>query len=101
MRKAGEISRTAYRSRAALSVNPPSHEGEPYQAPGTMSRFRQLIDSSPDAIVIVDSDGRIRHANFQAASLFGYGPERFHGKPVRALLPQQPLPLSPRAAPCH
>ena len=61
-----------------------------------MSRFRQLIDSSPDAIVIVDSDGRIRHANFQAASLFGYGRERLRGKPLRALLPDQPLPLSPR-----
>jgi PAS domain S-box-containing protein len=57
------------------------------------SQFRQFIESSPDAIMIVDPEGRIRHANARAAALFGYRPERLSGEPVQALLPDQPLPL--------
>ena len=59
------------------------------------SRFRQLIEAAPDAIVIIDSEGQIRYANAQAASLFGYPRARLCGEPVRMLLPDQPLPLPP------
>jgi PAS domain S-box-containing protein len=57
------------------------------------SQFRQLIESSPDAIVVVDSEGRTRHANAQAASLFGYDRERLRDEPVQTLFPDQSLPL--------
>jgi PAS domain S-box-containing protein len=57
------------------------------------SQFRQFIESSPDATMIVDSEGRIRHANTAAASLFGYDGERLRDQPVQTLLPDQPLPL--------
>jgi PAS domain S-box-containing protein len=43
---------------------------------GRPSQFRQLVESFPDAIVIVDLAGRIRYANAHAACLFGY--ERAH-----------------------
>jgi PAS domain S-box-containing protein len=56
------------------------------------SQFRQLIESSPDAIVIIDPEGRILHANAQAESLFGYDRERLRDQPVQTLLPDQPLP---------
>jgi PAS domain S-box-containing protein len=60
------------------------------------SQFRQLVEFSPDAIIIVGSEGRIRHANAKAASLFGYDPERLRDEPVQTLFPDQPLPLSSR-----
>jgi PAS domain S-box-containing protein len=43
--------------------------------------------------MIVDAEGRIRHANAQAAALFGYDRERLRDEPVQTLLPDQLLPL--------
>jgi PAS domain S-box-containing protein len=59
------------------------------------SQFRQFIESSPDAIMIVDSEGRIRNANARAAALFGYDRDRLRDEPVQTLFPDQPLPLRP------
>ena len=57
------------------------------------SRFRELFESFPYAMVIVDRGGRIRQANTKAASLFGYDRERLRDEPVQALFPDQPVPL--------
>jgi PAS domain S-box-containing protein len=57
------------------------------------SRFHELFESFPYAMVIVDRAGRIRQANAQAASLFGYGRERLRDEPVQVLFPDQPVPL--------
>jgi PAS domain S-box-containing protein len=70
----------------------PSRE-EPHSAIDMMSQFRQFIESSPEAIMIVSSEGRIYHANAPAASLFGYDRERLRTEPIQMLLPDQPLPL--------
>jgi protein-histidine pros-kinase len=50
--------------------------------------FRHILQSAPDAMIIVDSDGRIAIANDQAMSLFGYTRERLIGQPVEMLLPE-------------
>ncbi len=55
------------------------------------SRFRQLFESSPDAMVIVDRAGQIRQANAQAELLFGYRPGELRGKDVQRLFPGQPV----------
>ena len=57
------------------------------------NQFRQFVESSPDAIMIVEPEGRIRHANGPAASLFGYDSERLRDESVRTIIPDQPLPL--------
>jgi PAS domain S-box-containing protein len=65
------------------------------------SQFGQFIESSPDAIIVLDRDGRIRQANAPAASLFGFDPAGLRNLPIRRLLPDQPVPLVPddRAGP--
>jgi PAS domain S-box-containing protein len=83
----GLLTLTGYTAPRRLAVR------DPHPAAGMKSQFRQFIESSPDAIMIVDPEGRIRHANARAAALFGYHPERLSGEPVQALLPDQPLPL--------
>jgi len=51
------------------------------------SRFRALLESAPDGIVIADRDGRIRIVNRQAELLFGYEREELLGRDIEILLP--------------
>ncbi|WP_243041221.1 PAS domain S-box protein [Dyella sedimenti] len=51
--------------------------------------FQALFNTAPDAMVVVDREGRIVLANPQAEHMFGYGPHELHGQPVEALLPER------------
>lgn len=50
-------------------------------------KFRALLDSAPDATVIVDEAGVIRMINQQTERLFGYTKEELLGKKVELLIP--------------
>ena len=52
------------------------------------TRFRALLESAPDGIVIADRDGRIAMVNRQAELLFGYEREELLGREVETLLPE-------------
>jgi PAS domain S-box-containing protein len=52
-------------------------------------KFRNLLESAPDAMVIVDGSGQIHLINAQAERLFGYSREELIGKPVETLMPQR------------
>jgi PAS domain S-box-containing protein len=60
----------------------------------TSCRLPRLAGAFPDAMVIVDAQGRIRQANARAASLFGVGERQLDGMPVQDLFPGQPVPCS-------
>ena len=53
------------------------------------ARYRGLLDTVPDAIVMVNNTGRIVLVNGQAEQLFGYQREELLGKPIEILLPQR------------
>src|SRR4051794_7513992 len=57
------------------------------QAEAAETQFRGLLESGPDAVVIVDARGAIQIVNRQTEALFGYARADLLGKPVEALLP--------------
>ncbi|HEX4005614.1 MAG TPA: sigma 54-interacting transcriptional regulator [Acidobacteriaceae bacterium] len=61
----------------------------------TQSGFAQstiehlLFDFSPNAVVVADDKGMIRHANPRVAELFGYAIDELLGHPVEMLIPER------------
>jgi PAS domain S-box-containing protein len=50
--------------------------------------FRTLLESAPDAMIIVDADGEITTVNNQALSMFGFDRDELLGQKVEMLLPE-------------
>jgi PAS domain S-box-containing protein len=65
-----------------------THPASPLFAPGS-ELFRQLIESAPDAMVIVNQSGTILIVNARAEALFGYAREDLLGKPIETLVPER------------
>jgi PAS domain S-box-containing protein len=51
--------------------------------------FGRFLEAAPDAMVVVDGQGRIVMGNAQAERLFGYPREELLGRPVEILVPER------------
>ena len=57
--------------------------------PTSNSALRQLVDLSPDALLVIDGQGLITHANAALAKLFGLALDQVLSQPLEALLPDR------------
>jgi PAS domain S-box-containing protein len=53
----------------------------------TESKFRELLDSAPDAMVITDEQGKIVLVNSRTETLFGYSRDELAGQEIELLVP--------------
>ena len=68
-----------------------AREQEARDAARAERRFRELLEAAPDAIIEVDSEGRIVLLNRVTEDLFGYRREELLGQPVELLVPENLL----------
>lgn len=72
--------------KESLSSKRAEAEQERAQA---QARYRLLLEAAPDALIIVETDGRISLANAQTDRMFGYPRQELVGRGVETLLPKR------------
>jgi PAS domain S-box-containing protein len=51
--------------------------------------FQGIMQSAPDALILISAEGRITLANRQAENIFGYSREEMLGQPIELLIPHR------------
>src|SRR5579871_1016758 len=51
--------------------------------------YQRLFDAAPDAIVVIDDEGKILEVNAKAEMMFGYRAEELNGETIEILIPER------------
>jgi PAS domain S-box-containing protein len=53
------------------------------------ARYRTVVETTVDAIILIDEDSRIQFANSATTQIFGYAPAELMGHPLTMLMPER------------
>lgn len=73
----------------AVAVRDRAEGGELQEAREAKNRFQRVVEAAPDAMIIVDREGRMVLVNAQAEREFGYHRNELLGQPVEMLMPER------------
>jgi PAS domain S-box-containing protein len=76
-------------TRVAISMKDVSELKYRRESAVLEQRFRGLAEAAPDAMILVNADGRIVLQNAEAERLFGYSRDELVGRPVDSLVPER------------
>lgn len=85
--EAKKVIDTLKSENSALLAQVDQHTETEQMLKTTLDLFRGLIETAPDAILLVNSDGFIELANERALEMFGYQIEEFLSLRVESLIP--------------
>ncbi|RYY31956.1 MAG: PAS domain S-box protein, partial [Sphingomonadales bacterium] len=80
---AGELARTV-----GVLINVTEQEAREAALRGREAQLRSILDTVPDAMVVIDDEGVIRQFSAAAEALWGYASEDVIGRDYRVLSPQ-------------
>jgi PAS domain S-box-containing protein len=83
-----ELDRRVHKRTAMLSSVNDALRVEIAERGRAENRFRRLLESAPDAMIIAGTDGRIQLVNSQAEKMFRYQRNELIGQPIDRLVPQ-------------
>jgi PAS domain S-box-containing protein len=70
-----------------MSTTPEAPAADAAAAHALNDEFRRALDAAPDAIVLVNRDGRMILVNSETEHLFGYAADELLGQPIEVLVP--------------
>ncbi len=85
----GQRRRTAEDAFREVAAEATRRERAQAEARASELRLRAILEGAGDAIIAVDSDGRVDFVNAAAEAMFGYTRDELHGQPIEILVPER------------
>ena len=82
-----QLEKRVHERTAELATANDTLRGEIERRNQSERNFRGLIDAAPDAILVIDTDGRVLRMNAEAERMFGYTRDALLGRDVETIIP--------------
>jgi PAS domain S-box-containing protein len=84
-----ELDKRVRERTAELATANDALRGEIERRNQSERNFRGLIDAAPDAILVIDTDGRVLRMNDEAERMFGYTRDALIGRDIETIIPER------------
>lgn len=88
--EADRVARALHEAGVDLAKRARERDEAEMQLRGREAQLRSILDTIPDAMVILDAEGTIRSFSAMAEQMFGWSADEARGRNLRMLLPSRP-----------